>query len=263
MAVGKYWAVFQTQVTNRLAYAGDLVAHSLTIVMFMWIFMQLWRTTYAVSGSETLSGMTLYHTLWYLMVAEVIMLSKPRLSRGISQSVKDGSIAYLLNKPYDFLLYQLSLGLGDSLMSTLFNILAGGITVWLLVGPPPAMWGWPLVFTSMILAWLIDFCINALIGLAAFITEEISAFEWIYSKFLLLLGGVLIPLDFFPAWLQQLTRFLPFAYTIYGPARLFIEPGLDRFITLVAVQMFWILSLGSLVFLAYRRGLSRLAVNGG
>lgn len=263
MRSGKYWAIFKTQVANRLAYSGDLAAHSLTIVMFMWIFMQLWRTTYSVSGSDTLAGLTLHHTLWYLMLAETIMLSKPRLSRGISQAVKDGSIAYLLNKPYDFLLYQLSLGLGDSLMNTLFNLLAGGITVWLLVGPPPEMWGWPFTLAAMVLAWLIDFCVNALIGLAAFVTEEVSAFEWIYSKFLLLLGGVLIPLDFFPGWLQQITSSLPFAYTIYGPARLFIEPSLDRFLSLVAVQILWILLLGTLVTLSYRKGLSRLAVNGG
>ena len=263
MQAGKYWAILKTQVSNRITYAGDLAAHSLTIVMFMWIFMQLWRTTYAASGSDTLAGLTLRHTLWYLMMAEVIMLSKPRLSRGISQAVKDGSIAYLLNKPYDFLLYQLSLGLGDSLMSTLFNLLAGGITVWLLVGPPPEIWGWPLVCSAMLFAWLIDFCINALIGLAAFITEEVSAFDWIYSKFLLLLGGVLIPLDFFPLWLQQITRVLPFAYTIYGPARLFIQPSPERFFNLVGAQLLWIFSLATLVILAYRRGLSRLAVNGG
>lgn len=67
--------------------------------------MQLWRTTYRSAGTESIGGLTLRETLWYLMMAETIMLSKPRVSRTIAESVLDGSIAYLLNKPYNYLLY--------------------------------------------------------------------------------------------------------------------------------------------------------------
>lgn len=263
MNVAKYFAIFKIQFTNRWTYAGDLAAQSVTIVMFMWIFMQLWRTTYNFTGTGSIAGFSLADTLWYLMVAETIMLSKPRLSRSISQSVKDGSIAYILNKPYNFLLYQLSIGLGDTVTHIMFNALAGGATVWILVGPPPAPQGWFLVICTIFLAWLIDFWINILIGLAAFITEEVSAFEWIYSKFLLLLGGVLIPLDFFPNWLQTLARLMPFSYTIYGPARLFVEPSVERFLNLAAVQLFWVVLLGTLVTLVYQRATRWLAINGG
>lgn len=263
MKIGKYVAILRIQIASRRAYLGDLAAQSLTIVMFMWIFMHLWKTTYAVSGNSALAGLTLKDTLWYLMVAEVIMLSKPRLLRGISQSIKDGSIAYLLNKPYNFLLYQMSIGLGDFITNAIFNILAGGATVWLLVGPPAEFSAGVIVFFPVLLAWLIDFWINALIGLAAFVVEEVAAFEWIYSKFLLLLGGVLIPLDFFPAWLRTVTDLLPFSATIYGPARLFIEPSMERCLILLLVQSFWAISLGFLSILLYRRGMSWLAINGG
>lgn len=261
--LSKYLAVFKTQLSNRSAYAADLAAQSLTIIMFMWIFMQLWRTTYGFSGQTQIAGFSLSDTLWYLMIAETIMLSKPRLSSSISATVKDGAIAYLLNKPYNYLLYQLSIGLGDALVQAGFNLLAGGITVWLLVGPPPGWQSWPLTLIAMGLAWLIDFCINALIGMAAFITEDVSAFEWIYSKFLLLLGGVLIPLNFFPDWLKRITDFLPFAYTIYGPARLFVEASIPQFINLTLVQLFWIAVLGGLLSLIYRRSIGWLSINGG
>ena len=52
-----------------------------------------------------------------------------------------------------------------------------GATIRLTVGPPPAPWGWPLVLVTMIVAWLLDFCIAAMIELAAFVTEEVAAFE--------------------------------------------------------------------------------------
>ena len=102
----------------------------------------------------------------------------------ISTAVKDGSVAYLLNKPFNFLLYHFSVGLEDSLTNMIFNLLAGGTLVWLMESPPTEAWGWPLVLMTMILAWIIDFCFAALIGLAAFVVEEVAAFDWIYQKLL-------------------------------------------------------------------------------
>jgi ABC-2 type transport system permease protein len=261
--VQKYWAIFKTQLLNSLAYPGDLASRSLAIVLFMWIFAQLWRATYRSVGQEVIAGLTLRETLWYLMLAETIMLSKPRLSSTIAEAVKDGSVAYLLNKPYNFLLYQVSVGLGDSVMNLVFNALAGGVVVWLMVGPPPDPRGWPLVLVAVIAAWLIDFCIAAMIGLTAFVTEEVSAFEWIYQKVVFILGGMLIPLDFFPDWLRTIALALPFAYTIYGPARLFVEPDLARFVTLLLMQGFWLATLGLLLTFLYRRGVAWLTINGG
>lgn len=259
----KYWAVFKTQLLNNFAYAGDLSSGALLMVLFMWVFAQLWRVTYGAVGVEQIAGLTLRHTLWYLMLAEVIVLSKPRLSQTIAQAVRDGSIAYLLNKPYNFLLYQCSVGFGDSILRIATNSLVGGAVVWLLVGPPPALWSLPLVVVALFLAWLIDFCITALIGLAAFVAEEVRAFEWLYSKVLFILGGLLIPLDFYPAWLQPLAKATPFAATVYGPARFFVDPSWARFGELLLSQLFWVAALALVLAFFYRRGMAHLAVNGG
>ena len=263
--MSKYWAIFKTQLLNRLAYPADLLGHGLTIVIYLWVFIFLWRTTYRAMGASegSIAGLTLNQTIWYLMLAETLMLSKPRLSRLISASVKDGSVAYMLNKPYNFLLYHFSMGLGDSLTNMIFNLLAGGALVWLMQSPPPPVWGWPLVLLTMILAWMIDFCFAAIIGLAAFVAEEVSAFDWIYQKLLFILGGMLIPLDFFPGWLRSISQASPFAYMIYGPARLFVDPSLERFRTVLIGQIIWLSALGAIVTVLYRRGMRWLAINGG
>lgn len=259
----KYLAIFRIQLANRLAYRGDLLTGSLSIIIFMWVFLQLWRVTYQAMGGGIIAGLSLEQTLWYLLMTEAIYMSKPRMARTISDAVKDGSIAYLLNKPYNFLLYQFSIGLADSLSRFGFNLLSGGALIWLLVSAPPPVTGWLALFITVLLAWMIDFCIQALIGLAAFVSEDVAAYEWIYSKLIFILGGMLIPIDFFPNWLQKLAQALPFAYTMYGPARLFVEPGLERFLKLVAAQAGWLVVLGCLAAFAYQRGMQRLAVNGG
>jgi ABC-2 type transport system permease protein len=262
-AIKKYWAIFQITLINSIAYPGELIGRSLLIMLFMWVFYQLWKVTFSAAEAETINSMTLYSTMWYLMMAETIELSRPQLARTISDNVKDGSIAYILNKPYNFLLYQFSNSMGETIFRTLMNALFGGIVVWWLVGPPPALPGWLFAFFALLGTWIMNFCITCLIGLSAFLVEEISPFMWIYQKFVFILGGFLIPLDFYPDWLQSIAKALPFAYMIYGPSKLFVAPSVELFVNIIFLQFVWIVVLGLILIAAYRHGVSYLTVNGG
>ncbi len=70
MKAAKYLAIFRAQLANRLAYRGDLLVGSLSILVFMWIFLQLWRVTYQASGGGDIAGLSLQQTLWYLLLTE-------------------------------------------------------------------------------------------------------------------------------------------------------------------------------------------------
>src|SRR5512137_904967 len=122
----KYLAIFKINLLNNLAYPAELATRSGMILVFMIVFFQLWQVTYAASGSQVLNGLTLHDTIWYLLLAETLELGRPRLARQISDQVKDGSIAYLINKPYNFLLHQLFSGLGESLPRMGMLFLVGG-----------------------------------------------------------------------------------------------------------------------------------------
>jgi ABC-2 type transport system permease protein len=259
----KYLAIFRIQLINSLAYPGELIGRSLMILPFMWIFYQLWSVTFRASGVESINGMTLRDTIWYLMMAETIELGRPRIARTVAENVKDGSIAYLLNKPYDFMLYQFSSSMGEAVFRTLINAIFGGAIVWLLVGPPPNPGNWPLVVVAIVGAWILNFCMNGLIGLAAFVAEDVAPFEWIYQKLAFIFGGLLIPLDFYPGWLQTASRFFPFSSMVYAPARLFVAPDASGFASIFGLQVAWIIVLSLVLTLAYRRGLAYLTVNGG
>ncbi|HEY5728588.1 MAG TPA: ABC-2 family transporter protein, partial [Anaerolineales bacterium] len=197
------------------------------------------------------------------MMAETIELSRPRLANVISDNVKDGSIAYILNKPYNFLLYQFSISMGETIFRAVMNAVFGGMVIWWLVGPPPALLGWAFAILALFGTWIMNFCITCLIGLSAFLVEEVSPFMWIYQKFVFILGGFLIPLDFYPDWLQSIAKALPFAYMVYGPSKLFVAPTVDLLVNIVFMQFVWIVVFGSILVIAYQRGVAYLTVNGG
>lgn len=251
------------QIINSLAYPGDVIGRSITIGTFLFIFAGLWGTTFAIAGETSINGLTFNNMIWYLMMAETIELGRPRLNRVISEQVKNGEVAYILSKPYNFILYHFFFGLGDGAVRVVLNLIVGTFIAWLLAGTPPGALGWLMAFSTIIGAWILHFCIMALIGLAAFFVEETNSFELIYQKMVFILGGMLLPLDMFPEWLQKISFVLPFPYMMYAPARLFVKPEPGLFVQMLAGQVIWVGILVFILSLAYRGSEKVLTVNGG
>jgi len=256
----KYGAIAQINLQNSLAYAGELVYRSIFMVVILYIFVQLWRATYHAVGAATIAGLSLRDTLWYLVMTETIILSKMRFASRVSEEVKDGSLAYTISRPYNYLLYHWAYGLGDTLLKLVINFAAGALVVTALVGPMPFN---PVNTLPLLVSIALDFCIEGLIGLSAFITEDVSSVQLIYSKFLFILGGMLIPLDFFPAWLKNGALVLPFNYVIYAPARLFVSFDLARWLNVIAMQAAWIGVFALALWALFRVGLRHVSINGG
>ncbi len=260
----KYSAIAQINLQNSLAYAGELANRSLFMVLILYVFVQLWKATYSAVGTATIAGLSFADTLWYLVMTETIELSRTRFANQMSDEVKDGSIAYTLGRPYNYLLYHWSYGLGDTLLRLAINFTAGTILVTLLVGPMPLqpVYIFPLLI-NILLAMALNFCVQGLIGLCAFITEDIQSIQIIYQKFLFILGGMLIPLDFFPGWLKDFSLMLPFNYMMYAPARLFVQFDWTRWMNVTGMQALWLgvfaVALGAL----FRAGLRHVSINGG
>jgi ABC-2 type transport system permease protein len=153
--------------------------------------------------------------------------------------------------------------MGETVFRAVMNALFGGLVVWWLVGPPPAPTGWLFALIAVLGALTLNFCITCLIGLSAFLVEDVAPFMWIYQKFIFILGGFLIPLDFYPGWLQVFAKALPFSAMIYGPAKLFVAPTWELFANILFMQTVWIIVVGAVLVVSYRRGVAYLTVNGG
>jgi ABC-2 type transport system permease protein len=262
--IGKYSAITVTNLQNQLAYIWDAIGRAVFIILIMFIFVQLWTAAFESQGTNVIAGLTLADTIWYFLIAEMIELGKFRHDQRISEEVKDGSIAYTLNRPYNYLAYHFWNGLGETAVKMVLIFLLGLPVVLWYAGPPVIAWpALPVMTVVFFLALVLDFCMASSIGLLAFITEDTFSFRLIYQKLIFILGGLLIPLDFLPGWLQDIARLLPFSQVTYAPAKLFVAYDLRLFLDTVAMQLFWILIMGSLLFLQYRWAARRLVINGG
>lgn len=117
------------------------------------------------------------------------------------------------------------------------NFCVGSLLVYFLVGSLSFQWIHLLpVLITIALAYLLDYFLIVLINLLAFIMEDVNGVKFIYQKILFIIGGTLIPLDFFPEWLKRIIDNLPFGYIIYAPAKLRVDYNSAFFLSTVTHQ---------------------------
>lgn len=261
---GKYAAITTANLQNQLAYIWDALNRAFFIVIIMFIFVQLWTAAYASQDATEIAGMTLANTIWYFLIAEMVELSKMRHDQKITAEVKDGSIAYTLIRPYNYLGYHFFNGLGETALKLVLIFFLGLPIVLFYAGPPDvAWWQLPLVGLVMFLALLLSFLMVSMIGLLAFVTEDTQSFYLIYQKLVFILGGLLIPVNFLPEWLERIALALPFQLMTYAPAKLFVAFTWEEFGRMMGSYVIWFAIIGGALWLHYRWMVRRLAVNGG
>lgn len=260
----KYLEVVVVTARSSLAYPVDVLARAGFMAVVIFVFVQLWTVTFALSGQSTVAGFDLPRMVWYLVLTETIIMSCPRTFSRIDQEVKSGDLAYTLNRPYNYAFFQFATYIGGGILALPVNFAVGAAIALALAGPPaipgPA---WPAVLVAMLLAMSLNFVVELTIGLLAFWFEDTFAFYWIYQKIVFTLGGLFLPLELFPSALRQLAANLPFTSIAYRPARLAADFDLSSFLSTVGTQIFWLIALGAIATLIYHRGVRRIDVNGG
>jgi len=260
----RYSFVLRTAARQQWVYRAEMAMRAVQMVLFMGIFVALWSTAFGVSGRAELAGYSLAEVVWYLAMTETIALSTSRIFIEISEAVKAGGVAYQLARPLSYPLYQVANSLGNSTPRFAINLLTAAAVAGLGTGQWPGSLRGILAFGVMAaLALLLDSLIAVLIGLLAFWIEEVTPAFWIYQKLLFTVGGLFLPLEMFPQWLRRLTRWLPFQFITYAPARAFVdfEPGFV--LRAAAGQAAYVAALSALVALVWGRARRRLVIHGG
>jgi ABC-2 type transport system permease protein len=257
--------VFGVTLRNQLAYAGELALRTTFLVIILFVFLQLWRATFAAEGAETIAGFTVAQMIWYLAFTEAIVTSRGRVSAIIDGEVRGGEIAYRLVRPYGYAAYHLAQHAGERSLRFAINLSVGSALALLYVGPVPLAWHGLAAGAAVALAGvLIDFLVSFAIGLLAFWIEDTSSVQLIYTRLLMLLGGMLLPLEMFPEPVRAVAHALPFSTMLYAPARLALG-GVDAawLSDLLTKQAVTLVLVGLATWLLYRAAQRRLNVNGG
>lgn len=260
----KYTAVSRITLLTNLAYFMELLWRTVFMSLIIFIFSQLWAAIYSGTGAQSLGGLTYQQMIWYLVMTEAIVLARPRVDNLIDQEVKNGDIAYRLNKPYSYLMYHYAAYMAETVMRLVVNFIAGSLIARLMAGAIQVSFSSILLFIPAALVGLsIEFFIKVCIGLGAFWVEDTESFSFLYDKALFIFGGMMIPLDLLPDTIRRISMVLPMNFVLYRPARLFAAYDAEAVWPLLGGQLAWLALIGLLCSIIYRMGVKRVNVNGG
>jgi ABC-2 type transport system permease protein len=262
--IAKYLAVGRITLATQAAYRSEMLLRTLFLAMILYVFVQLWSVTYEAMGQRVVAGFSVAQMIWYLMLTESILLSRPRMTLEIDAEVRAGDIAYQLIRPYDYVLFRLARYLAERLLRLGICLAVGTGLALLYVGPVRLeAGGVAAALLVLALGTLIDFAGSVAIGLCAFWVEDTQPLTLLYDRAIMLLGGLLLPLELFPDWLAALLAALPFQLLLYAPARLVVSGDLAPLPGALAMLAVTLAAMAGLVALVHGRAVRRLHANGG
>lgn len=265
--MNKYLNISKTSFRQESKTITNSLTSVVSFVVIIYIFQQLWQFIYGGNGGGTLiHGYSINMMIWYMIMAEVLMYSvnARNVTRSFSNDIKSGKIAYQLNKPYNYYIYQIFSQFGVFTWKIIFLIPTAIIMGLILLGPIPNfnfVYVLPLLL-SLFLAVLLTCIIFGSIGLLAFWIEEATPFTWIVQKFQMLFG-LFFPPEFFPTWLQPIINYSPIFAMMSGPCKLMANFSWTLFLQVSASQILYIIFFISLGAILYKLGTKKVNVNGG
>lgn len=261
----KYVSIANRSLQNTIAYRTSYVITLASNFIYIVSIFYLWKAIY--SGREQLAGFTWEQMKAYLVITFLAnsLLSWYSETR-IAGKILDGSVAMDLLKPLDFQKARLAETLGSCILEGLVgSILISAILV-LSVGVmlPAEALTWLLFIISLAASVFVKFGIVYLAGLLCFWTTSALGIIWARIALTNLLSGALVPLVFFPKWLESLSMVLPFQSIIHTPTSIYLgHVTTAEAVEMVGIQLFWIVVLWVAGKLMWSWAVRQVTIHGG
>ncbi len=181
----------------------------------------IWNSVYG--GSQTtIYNMELSQILSYFGAVTLIgYLTMDFADWNLQMLIRTGKFITFNLRPIHHRFFALSQKIGHRALGFLFEFLPCFLIFQFIfkVNMIPVHIGWTVL--SIGLSFLMNFYVNYCIGMTAFWLVQASGIKNVFNVLCSLLSGSIIPLVFFPEFLQKILFFLPFQYISYVPAMVF------------------------------------------
>lgn len=226
----------------------------------------IWTAVYGESGS--LAGMELSQMIRYFGASALIgYITMDFADWNLQMLIRTGKFLTFSLRPIHHRQFALYQKFGHRVLGFFFEFLPCLLIFWLIfrVDILPQHVGWTIL--SVGIAFLMNFYINYTLGMTAFFLVRASGIRVVYQLIASIFSGALIPLNFFPSFLQKIMMFLPFQYTNYVPAMVWTGGGKINGMTMTMPQIigFQSIALVSMILISevlYRQAIKRFTAVG-
>lgn len=260
-----YWELskrsFQRHLTYRSAAIAGLITNFFFGVLRATVFIALYDLQTSVEGI-TLQGAITYAALGQALIGYLSMFSWHELS----DSVHTGDIASDMLKPMNFFLFWMARDFGRALVQFLLRgiiLILGFELVYDLYWPKDLI-HIVVIFISLFFSWIISFCWRFFVNLFSFWTTNARGIIRLFFVISWFFSGFLMPLRFFPTWIQKIGYFMPFPHMFNSVIEIYLGTVTGTALLNVLLnQILWILILILAIYFLLKAGFKHLTILGG
>jgi ABC-2 type transport system permease protein len=272
-----WWTMLVICIEERLVYRGDFALG--TLMRFLPIVTQifLWTAVFSATSRTDIAGYSRNDIVAYYLLTMVTRAfsSMPGLADGIARSIRDGSVKKFLVQPVDYVSFLLAARVAHKLVYYAVAIAPFALVFFLCRGyfpPPPDAATFAAFVVSLLLSFLLGFFMEAALGMIGFWFMEVSSIVFGYMLVQYLLSGHMFPIDLLAGVptglagvsLADVVRWLPFEYTAYFPAAVWLgKVRGERLLWSLAIEAGWVVVMALACRAAWWRGTRRYSAFGG
>lgn len=257
-----YAASFALGVRLALRNPGDIASRTGIYAVLLTMF----NAIYGAMPIEKfgMAGLTAHHLLWYFAVTEIVMVAGQGLRREMGQQIAAGELTVMMQRPGSLLAMMMT-RLAGRFMTQAMLLLAFALVVLPLVAGAPlpfALWQLPVLVLSILMAAIISLLLGHLVGMVEIMGPYSQPIDWIVNKFVMALGGLFLPVMFFPPLAKQIALLTPFPSIMFAPASMMLDADMAAMGERLGMQLFWVLALTAIAMLAEARMLRVVLIKG-
>jgi ABC-2 type transport system permease protein len=264
MSIAKYAAFFEGAFKSQINYRLATIMGLLGSALLIFVQFCLWKV---LIGSTVRAGVTLAQMVAFVAITEAVgTLTRGNFANELGISIRDGSVVMHFLRPASYQLYLFSTHMGSNTYGLLTRSLPVVIMSAILVGfpLPPSFTHLLLFVVFTLLGIIIMFELIYITGLLAFWTQATWFLSWYTEAGLIFFGGTVVPLWFYPRFLEGITVYLPFRYISFEGINYYMgKMPLSQAGTSLAMSIFWVILLFLIGKLLWRMVQKKITINGG
>lgn len=215
----KYLALLRRSFGAMVEYRASIFIWMLTNIMPL-VMLAVW---YSLAEDGPIGGYSQNDFVaYYLMLTFIRQLTNAWVIWELDSEIRHGDLSVKLLHPLNPIHEYIASHITDKIMALSF-LIPLGLAAWLIF-PTIHYDLTPLTFALMLVAivaaWLIRFLSQFCIGLLAFWISEATTLNDIWYAISMMLGGIIAPLDLFPAQVKAIANYLPFRFMLSFPVEI-------------------------------------------
>lgn len=249
---------------QRYTYKVNTYIYLLGSLITLLIQINVW---YALLGERSVKGITFDDMINFVIINMIVRsLTYSSIANRLAEKIQNGLIAIDFIRPINLKYYLISEEIGRNCFNAIFNSIPVCMVaiVFFKFQLPVSTMGLILFIISILNGMSLILFLNYVLGLLCFWFKTAFSINWFLNACTALFSGFVVPLWFYPEWLLNISKVLPFRLISFEPISIYLgKLSVAESVKVIIIQYIWIIILLILEKVIWKKAQRIITVQGG